>query len=73
VSGKWPELNPEPLASLAEGARPDHLTIEWREFQFARLGFENADEMARSDVDWHEAAALISAGATAEDVIRILL
>jgi hypothetical protein len=36
VSGKWPELNPELLASLAEGARPDHLTIEWREFQFAQ-------------------------------------
>ena len=51
----------------------DDLTVEWRELQFARLGFENADEMARSGVDWHEAAALISAGATPEDVIRILL
>ena len=39
----------------------------------AGLGFENADEMARSNVDWHEAAALISAGATVEGVIRILL
>ena len=73
MSGKRPELNPEPLASLAEGARPDELTIEWRELQFARLGFENADEMARSNVDWHEAAALIAAGVTPEDVVRILL
>ena len=73
MSGKRPELNPEPPASLAEGARHDDLTIEWRELQFARLGFENADEMARSNVDWHEAAALISAGATVEGVIRILL
>ena len=24
----------------------EDLTIEWRELQFARLGFENADEMA---------------------------
>lgn len=73
MSGKRPEVNPESLASLAEGARHDDLTIEWRELQFARLGFENADEMARSNVDWHEAAALISAGASPEGVIRILL
>ena len=73
MSGKRPELNPEPLASLAEGALLDDLTIEWRELQFARLGFENANEMARFNVDWHEAAALISAGVTPEDVIRILL
>ena len=51
----------------------DHLTIEWRELQFARLGFENADEMARSNVDWHEAAVLIAAGATPEHIVRILL
>ena len=51
----------------------DDLTIEWRELQFARLGFKNADEMARSNVDWHEAAALIGAGATPEDIVRILL
>ena len=73
MSGKGPELNPEPLTTLAESARHDDLTIEWRELQFARLGFENADEMARSNVDWHEAAALISAGVTPEDVVRILL
>jgi len=73
VSGKPPELNPEPPVSLAEGARHDDLTIEWRELQFARLGFENADVMARSNVDWHEAAALISAGATPEGVTRIRL
>ena len=51
----------------------DDLTVEWRELQFGRLGFENADEMARSDVDWHEAAALIAAGATPEDLVGILL
>ena len=51
----------------------DDLTIEWRELQFARLGFKNANEMARSNVDWHEAAALISAGAQPEDIVRILL
>ena len=51
----------------------DDLTVEWRELQFARLGFENADEMARSDVDWHEAASLIAAGARPEDLVRILL
>ena len=51
----------------------DDLTVEWRELQFGRLGFENADEMARSDVDWHEAAALIAAGARPEDLVRILL
>ena len=51
----------------------DDLTIEWRELQFARLGFKNADEMARSNVDWHEAAALIGAGAALEDIVRILL
>jgi hypothetical protein len=73
VRGKGPELNPEPLASLAESAGHDDLTIEWRVLQFARLGFENADEMARSNVDWHEAAALIAAGVTPEDVVRILL
>ena len=73
MSGKRPELSPDPPASLAEGACHDDLTIEWRELQFARLGFENAHEMARSNVDWHEAAALISAGATPESVIRIRL
>jgi len=51
----------------------DDLTIQWRALQFARLGFENADEMARSKVDWHEAAALIAAGATPEHIARILL
>ena len=51
----------------------DDLTVEWRELQFARLGFENADEMARSNVDWHEAAVLIAAGARPEDLVRILL
>ena len=51
----------------------DALTIEWRELQFARLGFENADEMARSNVDWHEAAALMAAGALPEHIVKILL
>lgn len=51
----------------------DELTLEWRQFQFARLGFANADEMARSNVDWHEAEALIAAGADPEQVSRILL
>ncbi len=51
----------------------DDLTIQWRALQFARLGFENADEMARSNVDWHEAAALIAAGATPEHIAGILL
>jgi hypothetical protein len=50
----------------------DDQTIEWRELQFARLGFENAGEMARSDADWHEAAALIAAGARPEDLFRIM-
>ena len=51
----------------------DDLTVERRALQFARLGFENADEMARSNVDWHEAGALIAAGARPEDLVRILL
>ncbi len=51
----------------------DDLTLEWRRLQFRRLGFENADEMARSDGDWHEAAALIAAGASLEQVTKILL
>ena len=57
----------------AQSETPDELTIEWREYQFARLGFANADEMARSNADWHEAEALIAAGATPEQVRRILL
>ena len=51
----------------------DDLTVEWRELQFARLGFENAGEWARSNVDWHRAAALIAAGARPEHLVRILL
>ena len=51
----------------------DDLTTEWRALQFARLGFENAGEMARSNVDWHEAAALLAAGATPTHIARILL
>ena len=51
----------------------DELTIEWRQLRFARLGFENVDEMARSNADWHEAAALIAAGARPEQLVRILL
>ena len=51
----------------------DDLMVEWRELQFARLGFENADEMARSNVDWHEAAALVAAGVRPEHLVRILL
>jgi hypothetical protein len=64
------------LQSAAEGVAAvshDELTAEWRALQFARLGFENADEMARSNVDWHEAAALIAAGATPSHIARILL
>lgn len=53
--------------------RLDDLTIEWRRVQFERLGFENPDEMARSNADWHEAAALISAGGTPKQVAGILL
>jgi len=53
--------------------RLDGLTLEWRRVQFARLGFANPDEMARSNADWHEAAALIAAGCTPEQVARILL
>ena len=60
-------------AELVTVGSHDDLTIAWRELQFARLGFENADEMARSNVDWHEAAALIAAGATPERIVRILL
>ena len=64
-----PQTGPAPV----QADQQDELTIEWRELQFARLGFENADEMARSKVDWHEAAALIAAGATPEHLTRILL
>lgn len=53
--------------------RLDGLTLDWRRAQFARLGFDNPDEMALASVDWHEAAALISAGCTPERVARILL
>ena len=60
-------------AEVATVGSHDDLTIEWRELQFARLGFENADEMARSNVDWHEAAALVAAGAPPEHIVRILL
>ena len=51
----------------------DDLTLEWRRLQFDRLGFENAEEMARSEGDWHEAAALLAAGASPEQVTKILL
>ena len=51
----------------------DDLTLEWRRLQFKRLGFENAEEMARSEGDWHEAAALLAAGASLEQVTKILL
>ena len=60
-------------AEVATGESRDDLTIQWRALQFARLGFENADEMAQSDADWHEAAALIAAGATPEFIAGILL
>jgi len=60
-------------AEVVTGDSHDELTIQWRLLQFARLGFENADEMARSSVDWHEAAALIAVGATPEHIARILL
>lgn len=60
-------------AEVVTGDSHDDLTTQWRALQFARLGFENADEMARSNVDWHEAAALIAAGATPEHIARILL
>ena len=60
-------------AEAVTGDSHDDLTIQWRALQFARLGFENADEMARSNVDWHEAAAFIAAGATPEYIARILL
>ena len=60
-------------AEVGTGDSHDDLTIQWRAGQFARLGFENADEMAQSDTDWHEAAALIAAGATPHFIARILL
>ena len=60
-------------AEAVTGDSHDDLTIQWRVLQFARLGFANADEMARSNVDWHEAAALIAAGVTPEYIARILL
>lgn len=60
-------------AEVVTGESRDDLTIQWRALQFARLGFENADEMAQSDADWHEAAALIAAGATPDFIARILL
>lgn len=60
-------------AEVGTGDSHDDLTIQWRALQFARLGFENADEMARSNVDWHEAAAHIAAGATPEHIARFLL
>ena len=60
-------------AEVGTAQSHDDLTIQWRALQFARLGFENVDEMARSNVDWHEAAALIAAGATPERIARILL
>ena len=63
----------EACAEVVRVGSHDDLTIEWRELQFARLGFENADEMARSNVDWHKAAALIAAGARPEHLVRILL
>ncbi len=53
--------------------RLDELTLEWRRLQFGRLGFENAEEMARSEGDWHEAAALLAAGASPDQVTKILL
>ena len=60
-------------AEVVTGDSHDDLTIQWRALQFGRLGFENTDEMARSNVDWHEAAALIAAGARPEQIARILL
>jgi hypothetical protein len=60
-------------AEVVTADRRDDLTTEWRALQFARLGFENADQMARSNVDWHEAAALPAAGATPNHIARILL
>ena len=66
-------VNLQAAAGVVTGDGHDDLTIQWRTLQFARLGFENADEMARSNVDWHEAAALIAAGATPEHIAGILL
>ncbi len=66
-------VHPQAYAEGVTVGSHDDLTTEWRELQFARLGFENADEMARSNVDWHEAAALIGAGATPEDIVSIRL
>jgi hypothetical protein len=66
-------VDPQTDAAPARVDRLDELTLEWRSLQFRRLGFENADEMARSDGDWHEAAALIAAGASHEQVTKILL
>jgi hypothetical protein len=59
-------------SEVVSAGNHDDQTIEWRELQFARLGFENAGEMARSNADWHEAAALIAAGARPEHLSRIM-
>ena len=60
-------------AEVVTGDSYDDLTIQWRALQFARHGFENADRMARSKLDWHEAAAHIAAGATPEHIARTML
>ena len=66
-------VDPETDAAPVRVDGLDDLTREWRKLQFTRLGFENADEMARSDGDWHEAAALLAAGASLDQVTKILL
>lgn len=66
-------VDPQTDAAPVRAERLDELTLEWRRLQFERLGFENAEEMARSEGDWHEAAALLAAGASPEQVTKILL
>ena len=48
--------------------------VDWRELQFGALGFtpEEAVELARSDVDYHDVARLFRLGASVELAARIL-
>ncbi len=49
-------------------------TSLWRVERFLGLGFgdDDADLLGNSDVDWHEAAALVAAGCPHAVAVRIL-
>ena len=56
-------------------AENDELRVtRWRVEQFEALGFHEADAelLAYSDVDWHEAARLIAAGCPVDIALRLL-